>query len=134
MQLDFWRAMGVTYGAAFIYALIGIVIYNPQIPLSTSDIWMTVLVVPVTILFAYVYFASAGAPSAQHGLVLGAVMLIAPYLLGMLFGIGAAAQGQPLSVLPPVSNTLLVIAVLITLASSSAVGWYLDPSRNKAKK
>lgn len=125
MQLDFWRAMGVTYGAGFIYALLGIIVYNPQIQLSTSDLWMTVLVIPVTVLFAYVYFASAGEPSAEHGLVLGAVMLIAPYLLAMIFGMGAAAQGQPPSAVPPVSNTLLVVSALIALASSSATGWYL---------
>lgn len=126
MQLDFWRAMGVTYGAGFIYALLGLLVYNPQIPLATSDLWMTVLVIPVTALFAYVYFTSADAPSAEHGPALGAVMLIAPYLLGMLLGVGAAVQGQPLvPEVPPVSNILLVLSALLTLASSSAVGWYM---------
>lgn len=125
MDFDFWRALGVWFGALVVSVVLGYMVDPTGLFVSVeSNIALTVLSIPVMALFAYFYFATpALQPSAQNGLRLGVFMIAVSFVLGVA-GALAMPPAEPLLTIP-YELLFLVGCVAIGAGVPALVGHYM---------
>lgn len=127
MQLDFWRALGITTGVFIAYSVAGYAI-DPTAKYATVSANGILMLASAAILavFSFAYFSTpALKPSARHGLELAAFMFLVFLAMGIAGEVIAPVPYEPI----PYEAFFWIAGIVIGLGTPTLVGWYMD--RNK---